>query len=144
MGPYPTPATPTASSDSSITLVTSCSEVTGWVRQRAIFSMKDRLASKNSGSKPWPEPLREFACEPRRQQRVEQRGQHDEDRGAVALADDFLAADELEQQRGGGEGREALEQRGQHKAFETVAASWISGLMMAFMAAASCGPRWGR
>jgi hypothetical protein len=47
---HPTLATPTASSDSSITFVTSCSEVTGWVRQRAIFSMKDRLASKNSGS----------------------------------------------------------------------------------------------
>ena len=35
---------------SPITLVTSCNEVTGCVRQRAIFSMKGRLASKNNGS----------------------------------------------------------------------------------------------
>ena len=39
-----------ASSDSSSTEATSCIDVAGLARQRAIFSEKDRLASKSSGS----------------------------------------------------------------------------------------------
>ena len=48
--PHPKLATPTDSSDSSVTLVRSCSEVAGWVRQRDSFSLNESVASKNSGS----------------------------------------------------------------------------------------------
>jgi hypothetical protein len=47
---HPTLITITPSTDSSSTLVTSCSEAIGWVRQRMTFSESDRPASKNSGS----------------------------------------------------------------------------------------------
>ena len=47
---YPTLAVTTAITDSSSTIVTSCSEATGCVRQAVILSESDRWASKNFGS----------------------------------------------------------------------------------------------
>lgn len=57
--------------------------------------------------------------------RVNKRGEGDEDRDAV-VADELVAAAQFEQQRGGSEGRKALEDRGQRKAFERVAQSGLS------------------
>ena len=48
--PHPTLAAATASSDIMITVVSSCSDTVGWVRQRMSFSWNDSVASKNSGS----------------------------------------------------------------------------------------------
>jgi hypothetical protein len=53
-------------------------------------------------------------------QRVEQRRQHHEDRGAAFLADELVAAGELEHQHGDGEARQALEDGGERKTFEPV------------------------
>ncbi len=43
-----------------------------------------------------------------------QRGEDDED-GDAGIADQFLAAGDLEQHRGGGEGRKTLQDRGEDK-----------------------------
>jgi hypothetical protein len=48
--PHPTLTTATASSDSIVTVVTSCTEVFGCARHCASFSPNERLASKKCGS----------------------------------------------------------------------------------------------
>lgn len=47
---HPILATPTASTESVITSITSCSDTVGWARHCESFSANDNLASKNSGS----------------------------------------------------------------------------------------------
>jgi hypothetical protein len=61
-----------------------------------------------------------MSAQARREQPVEDRRQHDEDRRAKTLADDLVRTHQLQRQCGSGVGRETLEQRGQRKTFEPV------------------------
>ncbi len=68
-----------------------------------------------------------------REQRMGERGEGDED-GDAGVADEVVIADQLEQEGGGGEGREALQRRGQREAFERVVQAGLSRSAMAAMA----------
>ena len=99
-------------------------------RRRTSLHQEQRLVAL-------PEEFRKFRREPRRDQRVEQRSQHDKDRGAAGFADDFMASEQLEHRRHGGKSRKPQKQGGQHQAFETVQRSGLrcgNGFMAAFPA----------
>ena len=79
------------------------------------------------------EHMRKARPERHRKQRMGERGDGDED-GDAGIADQVVIADQLEQEGGGGEGREALQRRGQREAFERVMQAGLSTLAMAAMA----------
>lgn len=71
------------------------------------------------------EERREARAEGYGQHGVGERGDGDED-GDAGVADEVVVAAELEQEGGGGEGRETLQDRGQREAFDRVVQAGLS------------------
>ncbi|MGY3511773.1 hypothetical protein ACVIQY_004748 [Bradyrhizobium sp. USDA 3051] len=107
---HPRLAVTTAITDSSSTVVISCSEATGWVRHAVILSASDRWASKNFGSSTVLNKCGKLTAS------SAWASEAMASKMATPIADQVVIADQLEQEGGGGEGREALQRRGQREA----------------------------